>query len=237
MTAEEKSRLWSSLDIVDSYLRDGYRRNSEPPSFRDDSEPSTAADSLEAIYQEVAACSTCRLAATRRNTVPGEGVDRPLVLVVGEGPGADEDACGRPFVGRAGQLLDRMLASIGLDRKTNCYIGNIVKCRPPGNRNPHSDEEHSCFGFLERQIALLQPHFILSLGNVPTKFLLNTNEGITKLRGQWASFRGIPLLPSFHPSALLRDESLKRPAWEDLKSLRAELDRETDTSAGKTSNG
>jgi DNA polymerase len=154
-------------------------------------------------------------------------------MVIGEGPGADEDASGRPFVGRAGQLLDRVLNSrgkIGLSRGSNCFIANVVKCRPPGNRNPLPDEINACIPFLMRQIALLRPLVILAAGNVSARTLLNTGEGITKLRGAFVPFTlnspdtlSIPLLPTFHPSALLRDEGLKAPVWEDMKTLRAKL--------------
>jgi DNA polymerase len=158
-------------------------------------------------------------------------------MVIGEGPGADEDASGRPFVGKAGQLLDKMLATIGLFRDRNCFIANVVKCRPPGNRDPQPEEIAGCAPFLVRQILLLKPRVILSAGKVATQALLRTTEGIGRLRGRFAEYRvpqsgtpesgtaetSIPLLPSYHPSALLRDESLKRPAWEDLKTLRAKL--------------
>ncbi|MDR3302410.1 MAG: uracil-DNA glycosylase [Spirochaetaceae bacterium] len=188
--------------------------NSSPPST-----PKNNNDSLEKIAKDVCACSACKLGAGRKNAVPGEGVPHPLVLVVGEGPGADEDASGRPFVGPAGQKLDEMLASIGLSRSKNCFIANIVKCRPPGNRDPESDETRLCMRFLERQIDLLQPLLILSAGRTSTANLLQTGEGITRLRGIWKSFRGIPLLPTFHPSYLLRDPNQKKFAWEDMKSL------------------
>jgi DNA polymerase len=145
------------------------------------------------------------------------------VVVIGEGPGADEDSTGRPFVGRAGQLLDKMLGAINLDRNTNCFIANVVKCRPPNNRDPESDEIAACGPFLQRQLALLKPRAILTVGRVPTQALLGTADGISRLRGRFFEFQGIPLLPTYHPSALLRDESLKRPAWEDLKQLRAFL--------------
>ena len=172
-------------------------------------------------------CTRCGLHRTRIKTVPGEGVERPLALVLGEGPGADEDASGRPFVGAAGRLLDQMLLSIGLDRKKNCFIANVIKCRPPGNRDPLPEETTACFPFFERQLALLSPLVILTVGKVPVKTLLGTDEGITRLRGNWKDYHGIPLLPTFHPSYLLRDGSQKRFAWEDLKALchrLAELD-------------
>jgi DNA polymerase len=192
-------------------------------------------EGLEAVAGEVARCERCGLCTTRTNTVPGEGVNHPLVMVIGEGPGGDEDATGRPFVGRAGQLLDRMLDSrgkIGLSRTKNCYIANIVKCRPPDNRKPQTDEITACVPFLIRQIRLLKPKVILAAGNTPAKTLLDSTVGITRLRGSFVNFSGIPLmpleftvplLPTFHPSALLRDETLKAPVWEDLKILRAKL--------------
>ena len=188
---------------------------------------------LQEIAADIAACRACALAATRTHAVPGEGAPKPLVLVIGEGPGADEDASGRPFVGRAGQLLDKMLASIGLSREENCYIANVVKCRPPGNRDPKPEETAACFPFLQQQIKTLRPRVILCAGRVAAQNLLKTGKGINALRLTFAEFNNqeegedgevIPVLCTFHPSALLRDESLKRPAWEDLKLLRAHID-------------
>jgi DNA polymerase len=197
-------------------------------------------DSLDAIISAVSSCAACPLGKTRTRAVPGEGVPRPLVLVVGEGPGAEEDASGRPFVGRAGQLLDRMLGSIGLYRDKNCYIANVVKCRPPDNRDPAPEETAACAPFLARQIALLKPRAILCAGRVAARHILHTEEGIHRLRGRFGEYPAafeitetgnlqsarlapIPVLPAYHPSALLRDESLKRPAFEDLKLLMAKL--------------
>lgn len=230
MTASEKQDIAAFLDLADDYLRDGFRAARAPRAYADDGAPSAGAsaaplgnDSLERVAEEVRACGRCRLSATRKRAVPGEGAAAPLVMVIGEGPGADEDASGRPFVGKAGQLLDKMLGSIGLSRETNCFIANVVKCRPPQNRDPETDETASCAAFLERQIALLKPRAILSVGRVPTQTLLGTSEGIGRLRGRFVDYRGIPLLPTYHPSALLRDEALKRPAWEDLKLLRERI--------------
>ena len=200
----------------------------EPSDSADSSESGESDDSPEIIAAEIAACKACGLSADRINTVPGEGVVRPLVMVIGEGPGADEDAAGRPFVGKAGQLLDKMLESIGLFRGKNCYIANMVKCRPPGNRDPEPEEIASCFPFLERQILALRPHLILCAGRFAAQNLLKTSRGINALRGKFTETRIgktiIPVLPTFHPSAILRDESLKRPAWEDLKLLKAKLE-------------
>ena len=145
------------------------------------------------------------------------------VMVIGEGPGADEDRQGRPFVGKAGQLLDKMLEAIQLSRKTNCYITNVVKCRPPQNRDPAPEERSCCAAFLDAQIRLLRPKMILVMGRIAAQHLLQTSDGIGKLRGRFFDYQGIPLMPTYHPSALLRDESLKRPAWEDLKRFRARL--------------
>ncbi|MDR3170742.1 MAG: uracil-DNA glycosylase [Treponema sp.] len=251
MTAEQKTNVALFLDMAGDYLRDGYKRPSRIYSFSEDqvspicsdavlTEPQgpasgetggsalegpgvEAADSLEAVAAEVRGCTACPLCATRTMAVPGEGVSRPLVLVVGEGPGADEDASGRPFVGKAGQLLDKMLASIGLSREQNCFIANVVKCRPPGNRDPLPEEIAPCAVFLNRQIRLLGPTVILCAGKVATHALLKTDEGIGKLRGRFIDYGGIPLLPTYHPSAILHNESFKRPVWEDLKLLRTTL--------------
>ncbi|HUW40010.1 MAG TPA: uracil-DNA glycosylase [Rectinemataceae bacterium] len=212
MTTEERRGLWRSLGVLEDWLLGGVRREVAEPDFE--------GDSLVALASEIGSCSSCRLAETRKKAVPGQGVESPLVMVIGEGPGAEEDERGLPFVGPAGRLLDKMLASVGLDRDRNCFIANVVKCRPPGNRDPESDELAACAPYLRRQLALLRPRALLCLGRVAAQALLGTSEGIGALRGRWMSFEGLPLLATYHPSALLRDEALKRPAWEDLKLLR-----------------
>ena len=186
--------------------------------------------SMQEIYTAVAQCSACVLGQTRTHPVAGEGPEELSrltnsveVMVIGEGPGADEDRQGRPFVGRAGQLLDKMLEAIQLSRKTNCYITNVVKCRPPQNRDPAPEERNCCAAFLDAQIRLIRPKMILVMGRIAAQHLLQTSDGIGKLRGRFFDYQGIPLMPTYHPSALLRDESLKRPAWEDLKRFRARL--------------
>ena len=260
MTAQEKTTMAAFLDLSSDYLSGGYKRTHGEYAFQDEPDsninnlcasvppceenPKNVSvppcddptdDSLEAIAAEIAACTRCGLCETRTNAVPGEGIVKPLVMVIGEGPGEDEDRSGRPFVGRAGQLLDRMLDSkgkIGLSRNTNCYIANVLKCRPPGNRTPQPNEISACLPFLVRQIKLIQPKIIVAAGNTATKALLDRNDGITKLRGSFTVFSGtlmmdgdfnIPLLPTFHPSAVLREESLKVSVWEDMKILRAKL--------------
>ena len=192
--------------------------------------PSDAYDataSLQNIARKIASCTRCRLCGGRKNTVPGIGIPNPLVLVIGEGPGADEDATGEPFVGKAGQLLDKMLGAICLSRHTNCFIANIVKCRPPNNRDPMPDEADACRAFLDAQISVLKPKMILAVGRIAAQNILGTTTGINRLRGQFYEYKGIPLLPTYHPSALLRNEDMKRPAWEDLKMFRARLEEIT----------
>ena len=168
-------------------------------------------------------CTNCDLCKTRTNTVPGMGVENPVVLVIGEGPGEEEDKQGLPFVGPAGQLLDKMLAAINLDRNKNCYIANIVKCRPPYNRDPSPMESQACRAFLETQIHLLKPTMILAVGRVAAQNLLLTDASIGSLRGKFFEINNIPLMATYHPSALLRNADLKRPTWEDLKLFKAKL--------------
>ncbi len=179
--------------------------------------------SIQNIAKKISECVRCPLCKTRNNTVPGMGVSSPYVLVIGEGPGYEEDMQGLPFVGPAGQLLDKMLAAIKLSRNTNTYIANIVKCRPPMNRNPYPEEADACSSFLQAQIALLKPKAILCVGTVAAKNLLHTESGVTKLRGNFYEYCKIPVGVTYHPSALLRDKELKRPAWEDLKLFRTKL--------------
>ena len=185
---------------------------------------SSAGLSLDELNAKILRCTRCGLARTRNNVVPGMGVEHPDVLVIGEGPGHDEDMQGLPFVGKAGVLLDRMLAAIGLDRKTNCYIANIVKCRPPENRNPMPDEQSACFSFLEAQIHLLKPKMILCMGKIAIEKITGQNISINAQHGEFFEYNGIPVMPTYHPSALLRNEELKRPAWEDLKLFKKRLD-------------
>lgn len=168
-------------------------------------------------------CRRCKLCDGRTNIVFGVGDPRARLMFVGEGPGADEDAKGEPFVGRAGQLLDRIIAAMGLSRP-QVYIGNVVKCRPPDNREPEPDEEASCLPYLRAQIRIIKPEVIVTLGRVPLAALLQQRlPGITKLRGQWFHYEGIPLLATFHPAYLLRNPAAKRPVWEDMQAVMQKL--------------
>lgn len=195
-----------------------------PSAVVSGSQSSASPLTIESISSKIQKCTHCQLARTRTNVVPGEGVPHPDVLVIGEGPGYDEDMQGRPFVGKAGILLDKMLAAINLSRNTNCFIANIVKCRPPQNRDPFPEEEEACFSFLEAQIKVLKPKMILCMGRISGQKMLNTQEPVGKLRGNFFEYNGIPLMITYHPSALLRNQDLKRPAWEDLKKFRQKLD-------------
>jgi DNA polymerase len=176
---------------------------------------------LRSVEEEIRNCRLCRLAKTRKKGVPGEGGMRKKVMFVGEGPGEQEDLSGRPFVGRAGKLLDKMIAAIGLSRD-DVYITNIVKCRPPENRDPKPDEVVACWPYLEKQIAILQPRVIVTLGSPAVKTLLDTDDGISLLRGKVHDFQGTPLLATFHPAYLLRAYTVenRRKAWEDMKMVR-----------------
>jgi len=238
------SEYWQLLELAEDYLQDGSRRAHpslilpqeqaaspaspaapavpEPPQpAAQDQAPSSPG--LADIAAKVTSCTRCALHRGRKHAVPGEGAAHPLVLVVGEGPGAEEDATGRPFVGPAGQLLDRMLKAIDLDRISNCFIANVVKCRPPGNRDPQPEESAACLPYLRAQIAVLRPRAILAVGRVAAQTLTGLSAGVGELRRRQLAYEGIPLAVTYHPSAVLRDSSLKRPVWEDLKRLKSTL--------------
>ncbi len=184
------------------------------------------ADALREQERARQGCQLCKLCKSRTNVAFGSGHARARLMVVGEGPGEEEDKQGVPFVGRAGQLLTKMLASVGFDRERDCYIANVVKCRPERNRNPEPDEVAACSPFLMAQIDTVRPHVILALGNFAAQTLIGTKEGITRLRGKTYAFRTAVLVPTFHPAFLLRNpgQEFKRMAWDDLKLARREYD-------------
>ncbi|MAF26298.1 MAG: uracil-DNA glycosylase [Gemmatimonadota bacterium] len=179
---------------------------------------------LAELHDAFASCDACELAGTRTRFVFGTGNPNAGVLFVGEAPGRDEDLQGEPFVGRAGQLLDRILAAVGFDRKS-IYIANILKCRPPGNRDPLPQEISACRSILNRQVELIRPVVICTLGSFAARTLLSTSDGISRLRGRIHEYRGVPVIPTYHPAALLRNERWKRPVWEDVQVLRREYDQ------------
>lgn len=248
MNKEEKQQLYKLLktasDSINGFQSEDF--SGEPPFFYDDilqaselpeaSNPAACENTvqdhtelpektstLSNIAAKIKECKRCHLCASRRQTVPGTGAEKPFVLVIGEGPGEEEDKQGLPFVGPAGQLLDKMLSAIQLYRNKNCYIANIVKCRPPANRTPLPEEAEACRSFLDAQIAALKPAAILCAGSTAVKNLLHISDGVMKVHGKLFSYKDIPVVTTWHPSALLRDPSHKKDAWEDLKFFKSQL--------------
>jgi uracil-DNA glycosylase len=187
---------------------------------------SRSGETMPQIWSDIGNCTRCPLHQGRTNIVHTEGNQNARLMFVGEAPGADEDLQARPFVGRAGQLLTKIIEAIGFKRE-EVLIGNINRCRPPGNRAPTPDEVSMCKPFLLREIAAVRPEVIVVMGNTAMKNLLEVKEGITKLRGLFQDYQGIKIMPTFHPAYLLRDPSKKRETWEDLKKVRSYLDSTT----------
>ena len=181
-------------------------------------------DTWEALIEECNQCRECALWETRTNVVFGDGNRNAEIFLVGEGPGANEDKQGLPFVGRAGKLLDDMLAMIGLNR-TNVYIANMVKCRPPQNRDPLNVEQNACIGYLQRQLDLVQPKILVCLGRIAALRFINPKFRITKEHGQWYDVNGMRTMALYHPSALLRDPSHRPETFDDLKELQREIQK------------
>ena len=246
-----RSAAWKALDLLEDFVSGGFARRDRGiledaeavDSGRGSPDPGPAeapkpaarampagnaaatgdrAEAISAIAREIESCAACALSLNRKKAVPGEGILDPLVLIVGEGPGEEEDASGRPFVGNSGKYLGTWLSPIGLSRE-RCFISNCVKCRPPQNREPHPDELAACMPFLERQIEVLRPKTILCLGRIAAHDLLGTSASLASLRSRIHRFKDIPLVVTYHPSAVLRDPSLRRPVWEDLKMLKTLL--------------
>ena len=205
-------------------------RDRLPPSdashLADLPDTGSKADRLQAIAGRIADCQRCALCQKRTNTVPGEGHEDTELMFIGEGPGADEDRTGRPFVGAAGALLTKMIIAMGLTRD-EVFIANVIKCRPPGNRDPEPEEMAACLSYLEKQVDIIQPKVICSLGRTPLRALTgNLSGGITRARGKPFQWQGIPVVPTFHPSYLLRNPGGKKAAWQDLQQVLQILGRE-----------
>ena len=192
----------------------------EPVATARTEKVSVEADTLEKLCAILGDCRRCPLCEQRNNIVFGEGNPHAKLMFIGEGPGFDEDKQGRPFVGRAGELLNKMIRAMQFTRE-EVYIANIVKCRPPHNRVPMPDEVEKCLPFLKKQIDIIRPEVIVLLGSTAAKNLLNITTGISALRGRWTSFENIPVMPTFHPAYLLRNESAKKDAWQDLQKVMA----------------
>ena len=183
------------------------------------------------LYSYCGHCKKCRLHGTRNNVVIGDGNREARIMFIGEGPGEEEDRRGLPFVGKAGQLLDKMLGAVSLTR-SDVYIGNIVKCRPPGNRNPFDDEIDACIDFLRYQVYLVKPEIIVCLGSISARAILDPEFRITRQRGVWYERKGCKIVATYHPAALLRDEHKKGEAWEDMQSIRKKFDLLPSTDLG-----
>jgi DNA polymerase len=224
---EKMGEVISDLKSYLEYLK-GMGIHSLPASEIKLDEPSPSRlVTLEEVRKELGDCKRCKLHRTRRTIVFGEGNEKATLMFIGEGPGYDEDVQGRPFVGKAGQLLTKIIESINLPRE-EVYIANIVKCRPPQNRNPESDEIESCNAFLMKQIRAVQPKIICALGTFAAQTLLKTDTKISALRGKLFDLEGIKVIPTYHPAFLLRNPERKREVWEDMKKI-AELIRPTST--------
>ncbi len=195
-----------------------------------DTEEASAPGSYEALREEALACTRCRLAQGRTQVVFSDGVRHARLMVVGEAPGEHEDRTGRPFVGRAGRLLDLLLASVDLTREESVYICNVLKCRPPGNRDPRQDEIESCAPYLLRQIDLVRPEAILAVGTFSGRLLTGMDRPLGRLRGKVYSYHETPLVVTYHPAALLRNRGWTQAAWDDLQLLRTVLDGSGETS-------
>ena len=193
-----------------------------PPVLYDEGQVAHSSRGLTYLRAEIGDCQRCKLARTRRHIVFGTGSPEANLMFVGEAPGADEDREGEPFVGAAGQLLNKMIQAMGYDRR-EVYICNVIKCRPPQNRNPEPDEIAACEQFLRKQIAIVQPRVIVALGKFAAQFLCGEATPITRLRGNLRTFHEIPVMPTYHPAFLLRDASRKGEAWADLKQVMALL--------------
>lgn len=180
--------------------------------------------SWQSLYDEIFACEKCELCRRIHNKVPGQGDIHARLMFIGEGPGADEDMQGLAFVGAAGQLLTKMIAAMGMTRE-EVYICNIVKCRPPQNRTPFPEEAAACLPYLREQVALVRPQVIVLLGATAARAVLGENTRITRDRGVWVEKKGVYFMPTYHPAALLRDESKKRDAWHDFKAVREKMEQ------------
>ena len=181
-------------------------------------------DKLIELEDIIEKCSRCRLCEKRKNVVFGEGNDNTNIMFIGEGPGAEEDNTGRPFIGKAGQLLTKMIESIEIKRN-DVYIANIVKCRPPDNRVPFDDEVECCISYLRKQVSIIRPKIIVCLGATASKYIIDKNIRITKDRGKWYEKGSFLMIPTYHPSALLRDPSKKKDAWQDFKSIKEKINQ------------
>jgi uracil-DNA glycosylase family 4 len=235
--------LYRLIDLASDYIRTGYRsEHSDAPDFsgfdkklsgktgpiqeKQNEAETTPIAGLEALNTKIKKCTLCRLHIGRKNAVPGEGVLNPKLMIVGEAPTEDDDRAGAPFVGAAGQYLSKWLEAIKIDRKTDCYVSNIVKCRPPQSRQPSEDESATCFPYLLEQIRIIKPRAILCVGLVSSRILTGKHlASMNQLRESAYEHYGTPLFVTYHPSAVLRDTTLRKPVWDDMQKLQGILER------------
>ena len=215
---ELRQELATLVRSLGDYLQDQAKVGLEWVSWERADAMGPRQETLAEVRADLGECKRCRLYATRRHIVYGEGSPSARVVIVGEGPGEDEDVQGRPFVGAAGRLLDAIIAAAGWGRQ-ELYICNVIKCRPPRNRDPQEDETDACGAFLKRQIRAIRPRAILAVGNVAARFLLASDTPISGLRGRVHDFEGIPVVPTYHPAYLLRNPVQKRRVWQDIEML------------------
>ena len=217
-------KLADMINLAEDFYSGGFRREHPDLPLRNiaqiQGDLNEGASTVEEIAEAVKNCKKCQLASTRNLAVPGEGVLNPIVLVIGEAPGGEEDESGKPFVGKAGKYLDKWLSAIDLFRDTNVFIANVVKCRPPANRDPSPLEIDACFPYLRDQIKLLKPKAILALGRISAKILTASESGIGRLRGKAHYYDNIPLVATYHPAAVLRNQDYRKEVWDDLKLLK-----------------
>lgn len=227
MHEEGVKELYRLSDGVHRLLDENYEGDERSLRFKPlKKEVGLSVQSLEEISKTIAECTQCNLAKGRTLSVPGEGNNNPSLLVVGEGPGRDEDRTGRPFVGQAGNYFETWMKAIHLSREKDFFITNIVKCRPPENRNPLPEEIEACLPYLKRQIEILKPRVILCLGRVAAHSLLGLSDSLGLLRGGEYNYQGIPVVITYHPAAVLRNLTLRAPVWEDLKKVARLLSEE-----------
>ena len=222
--------MFPRTDDVSRYLRQTQELFGDELYLNISSQPSTSGmdggfgSDLTAFEQEICQCQKCPLGQSRNKFVFGVGDPNASLLLVGEAPGAEEDKLGEPFIGRAGKLLDKILAAIGRNRQKDVYICNVMKCRPPNNRDPLRSEVDQCEPYLLHQIHLIKPKLIVALGRVAGQTLLNVDKSLKSLRNTFHDYHGTPLMVTYHPAALLRNQDLKRPTWEDFKTIKDYLD-------------
>ncbi|MGL4986891.1 MAG: uracil-DNA glycosylase [Treponemataceae bacterium] len=221
MDAKTKHDLYDFLLTVDSFINE-IPVDKQPIEFFDD-KPKQKILTLDEISSNIKTCTKCKRSGTRTQSICGEGVKNPLVLVIGDAPNADEDAANRPFVGEIGQLLDKMLLSISLSRQKNCFITNCVHCYQPNIQSVPRDDFESCVCFLHNQIAVLRPKFILCFGEVAMRYFLDVQDSISTVHGQFFDYKQISFMATYHPRDLLQNDEYKRPVWEDLKRFRQKI--------------